>query len=107
MSPTGSYSLLVAHACDRTVPVYVASSAVTLLFVFTLGGVAGPLLAAAISQTFGPSATAWTISVLIFLFAGFTALRMRMKAPAAPAEQADHLPVGSTSVQMQPGGVVR
>lgn len=101
------YSLLVAHACDRTVPVYVASSAVTLLFVFTLGGVAGPLLAAAISQTFGPSATAWTVSVLTFLFAGFTALRMRMKAPAARAEQAHHLPVCCTSVQMQPGGIVR
>ena len=96
------YSLLVAHACDRTVPVYVASSAVTLLFVYTLGGIVGPLLATSISSTFGPQVTAWSISAVMILFSGFTAFRMHKIAAVSSAEQAVHIPLGSTSVEMMP-----
>lgn len=50
------YSLLLAHAMDRTLPVYVASGAVTMLFVFTIGGIAGPLMTSALSAVFGDTA---------------------------------------------------
>ncbi|MGI9356988.1 MAG: MFS transporter, partial [Rhizobiaceae bacterium] len=96
------YSLLIAHACDRAAPDYIASSAVSLLFIYTLGGVIGPLLAAAMNNALGPNATAWAISVLMFLFAGLTVMRMQLKAPVKLSEQASHIPVSNTSVQMQP-----
>ncbi|MHA3978363.1 MFS transporter [Halovulum sp. GXIMD14794] len=96
------YSLLTAHAMDRTVPVYVASTAVTLLFVYTLGGVMGPLLAGATSAVFGDRSTTWFMAVVTLAHAVFAFYQMRHRDAPEQAERARHVPGGATSVEMTP-----
>ncbi len=96
------YSLLLAHAMDRAVPVYVASSAVTMLFVFTIGGIAGPLMTSALSAVFGDAAMGWMLVLTMAAFAGFTAFRIKTAAPAAKAEQTHFKPTVTTSLNSVP-----
>ncbi len=96
------YSLLTAHAMDRTVPVYIGSTAVTLLFVYSVGGVVGPLASSAITMAFGGSALLWFLAALMALFAAYTLVRMRTRDAAPQAEHARHQPGAITSVEMAP-----
>ncbi|MDV7142700.1 MFS transporter [Tropicimonas sp. TH_r6] len=96
------YSLLTAHAMDRTVPVYVGSTAVTLLFAFSVGGVAGPLATALLSATLGDDSLIWFVSLLMGGFAVFTLLRMKSRKAVPQAEHATHRPSTTTSVVMAP-----
>ncbi|SMP36647.1 Predicted arabinose efflux permease, MFS family [Shimia sagamensis] len=96
------YSLLLAHAMDRTVPVYVASSAVTMLFVFTIGGIIGPLLTSAVSAVFGDMAMGWMLMIVMAAFAVLTAVRIKTVAPAAKAEQTNFKAAETTSLKSAP-----
>ncbi|WP_282118914.1 MFS transporter [Ruegeria atlantica] len=96
------YSLLLAHAMDRTVPVYVASSAVTMLFVFTIGGIAGPLMTSALSAVFGDAVMGWMLVLAMAFFAGFSAFRIKTVAPAARAEQTHFKATETTSLKSVP-----
>lgn len=96
------YSLLTAYAMDRTVPVYVASNTVTLLFVYTLGGVMGPLLAGAASAVFGDRSTTWLMALVTFGHAAFTFYQMRRREAPEQAERSVHVPGGATSIEMTP-----
>ncbi len=93
------YSLLVAHALDRTVPVYVASSSVTMLFATTIGGVVGPLASSAISATMGDMAVTWMLFAMMACFSMFVAARIRRKEAVPRAEKATNVIVDATSVE--------
>lgn len=97
-----TYSLLVAHGTDRTVPVYVASTAVTLLFVWTLGGVVGPVLAAIVSQVFGDGKLFLMCFMIVFVFSIFSMWRIYKRDRVPRAARGTHMPGSATSVEMTP-----
>lgn len=96
------YSVLVAHALDRTVPVYISATAVTMLFVWTLGSVAGPLVAGLVTSVLGDSALNWLNFVFMGGFAGFVFWRLRHVPPVEKAEQARGQRVMTTSAELAP-----
>lgn len=96
------YSLLVAHALDRTVPVYVGASAVTHLFIYTLGSVIGPIAGSALSALYGPGVTIWLSAGLMAVAGLFAALRITGRERVPPAEAAEGIVVAPTSVSMTP-----
>ena len=96
------YSVLVAHAMDRTVPVYVASASVTMLFVWTLGGAMGPLLASLISVVFGDGAASWLLASLITSYTIFVAFRIRRTKPTERAEKTSFRSTDITSIELAP-----
>jgi len=96
------YSLLVAHAMDRTVPVYVSSTAVTLLFVYTLGSVAGPLVASFVSIGFGNDAISWLCFGAMVATTIYTASRIPKTERTPEAEMAVGVATAPTSVAMTP-----
>ncbi|MDV7145674.1 MFS transporter [Tropicimonas sp. TH_r6] len=93
------YAILMAHAMDRTDPVYVPSTAITLLFVYTVGGVLGPVLVAVISALFGDGLIDWVMFYLLLGFSLFAAWRIRQRTPVPSAEQAVMAPATATSVE--------
>ncbi len=97
-----TYSLLVAHGMDRTVPVYVPSAAVTLLFVWTLGGVTGPVLAAIVSKLFGDGNIFLMCLVIALTFSLFVVWRRNRRDSVPQAARATHVPGTATSVEMTP-----
>lgn len=96
------YSLLVAHAMDRTVPVYVASTSVTMLFVWTVGGIVGPLLASLVSTAFGDAATSWLLAFLMAGFTLFVAVRITRASASTRAEKTIFVATEVTSVEAVP-----
>ncbi len=96
------YSILVAHSLDRTVPVFVSSTAVTMLFVWTLGSIVGPLLASALSSAFGDPAVNWLNFAIMLVFGLFMAARIRQVEPPSAAEQTSHVDAMTTSTEMVP-----
>lgn len=96
------YSLLVAHAMDRVVPVYVASTTVTMLFVWTLGAVAGPLLASLVSATFGEASASWLITFLMASYTLYVAFRIRRASESSRAEKTAFVSTDVTSVEVLP-----
>jgi hypothetical protein len=94
------YSLLAAHALDRTVPVYVASSSVTMLFVTTVGAVVGPLGASAISAMVGDMAVIWMLFAVMACLTVFIAARIQQRGPVPKAEKATIVIAGTTSVEL-------
>ncbi len=96
------YALLLAHAMDRTVPVYVASSAVTMLFVFTIGGIIGPLLTSVVSAVFGDLAMNWMLAIVMAAFTALVVVRIKTVAPAAKAEQTNFKAAETTSLKSAP-----
>ena len=96
------YSLLVAHAMDRTVPVYVASTSVTMLFVWTAGGIVGPLLASLVAAAFGNAATSWLLAVLMAGFTLFVAVRITRASASTRAEKTVFVATEATSPEAVP-----
>lgn len=96
------YSLLVAHASDRSVPVYVASSAVTMLFVWTSGSVFGPIAVSLLSAVFGDGSMQWMIFGIMLGLTLFVARQLLAIEPAARAERTTHRDIVTTSVDMAP-----
>lgn len=96
------YALNVAHALDRTVPVYVGATAVTHLFIYTLGSVVGPLIGGGVSAVFGASAILWLSFTLMVAAAALVGIRIRSRKRVPAAEAATHVNVAATSVSMVP-----
>ncbi|WP_319546278.1 MFS transporter [Ruegeria conchae] len=96
------YSLLVAHALDRTVPVFVSSAAVTMLLVWTLGSIAGPLIANIATTYFGDIALYWVNFAVMLCFALYLGQRVWSVEPVSRAEQTSHTDVLPTSTEMAP-----
>lgn len=96
------FSLLKAHAMDRSPPVYVASASVTMLFVNTLGAALGPIMASAVSGILGDVALFWFLVVTMVAFSVFTGLRMLRKDATANAEKTYYSDAPVTSVELTP-----
>lgn len=96
------YSLLIAHAIDRTVPVYVGPTAVTLLFVFTIGSVTGPIIGGALAAAFGGVSIIWASAALTALAGVFTGWRILRSERAPPADAATNVMAAPTSVAISP-----
>ena len=94
------YSLLVAHAMDRTVPVYVSSTAVTLLFIYTVGSVAGPLVASVVAIGFGNDAIFWLSFGLMVATTIYSAAQIPRTERTPIAEMAVSVATTQTSVAM-------
>ena len=94
------YSVLVSYALDRTTPSNIGSTAITTLFVYTLGGVLGPLIASVTSAIFGDDSL---YNLCFFTMAGL-AVFAGMRIPGRPrALQTDITPsivATTTSVAM-------
>ncbi len=96
------YSLLVAHAMDRTPPVYVAAASVTMLFVTTAGGIAGPLVASLVSAFIGDAALHWALFLMMAGFTVFVSVRFAKRDASSPAEKTSHVVTGTTSTEVAP-----
>ncbi|WP_170787244.1 MFS transporter [Ruegeria lacuscaerulensis] len=96
------YSVLVAHAMDRTVPVYVGATAVTLLFVYTVGSVVGPIFGGIGSLLGSDRAVQWMCWVLMLVAGMFTVVRIKMRESAPHAEAASGVAASPTSVSISP-----
>ena len=97
-----AYSLLVAHAMDRTVPVYVASTTVTLLFVWTMGAVAGPLLASLVSAAFGDEAASWLLTFLMVSYTSYVLFRLKRAKASDRAEKTAFVSTETSSLEVAP-----
>jgi MFS family permease len=97
-----AYSLLVAHAMDRTVPVYVGSTTVTLLFVWTMGAVAGPLLASLVSAAFGDEAASWLLTFLMVSYTSYVLVRLKRAKASDRAEKTAFVSTETSSLEVAP-----
>lgn len=96
------YSLLVAHALDRTPPVYVSANAVTMLFTYTVGCVAGPLLVSLLSEFWGDGVLGWFSFGLMAAYTSLLVYRIKTVAPAERAEKVARVAVNQNSVELTP-----
>jgi len=96
------YSLLVSHAIDRTVPVYVASASVTMLFVWTMGGILGPLLASLVSAAFGDAAMSWLLTIAMAGYTLYVMFRIMRASASDRAVKTAFFVTNATSVEVAP-----
>ncbi len=94
------YSLLVAHAMDRTVPVYVSSTAVTLLFIYTLGSISGPLVASVVAIGFGNDAIFWLSFGLMVATTLYSAVQIPRTERTPISEMSVSVATTQTSIAM-------
>ena len=97
-----AYSLLVAHAMDRTVPVYVGSTTVTLLFVWTMGAVTGPLLASLVSAAFGDESASWLLTFLMMGYTSYVLVRLKRAKASDRAEKTAFVSTETSSLEVAP-----
>lgn len=96
------YSLFVAHAIDKTAPVFVSSTTVAVLFIWTLGSVVGPLITSGVTSVLGDHSMNWMNVILMLSLTVFTALRISRSDPAARAEKTTHADIVPTSTEIVP-----
>ena len=96
------YSLLVAHALDRTEPQFVASSVVTMLFLWTIASVSGPLIANVFTAMYGDNALHWVNFVVMLIFVLFLALRIWFVEGVSRTDKTSHIDMDPTSTEISP-----
>lgn len=96
------YALNVALALDRTVPVYVGATAVTHLFIYTLGSVIGPLVGGGASAAFGGTAILWLSFALMIAISALAGISIRNRERVPAAEAVTLVTAAATSVSMVP-----
>ena len=96
------YALNVALALDRTVPVYVGATAVTHLFIYTLGSVIGPLVGGGVSAAFGGTAILWLSFALMIAISALAGISIRNRERVPAAEAVTLVTAAATSVSMVP-----
>ncbi|HWD28099.1 MAG TPA: MFS transporter [Rhizomicrobium sp.] len=95
------YGLSVAHTNDRIARDEFVETSATLLMINSLASVSGPVLAAAVMDTFGTGALFFYTAMLHTAMAVFTALRISVKnaVPAADRERFEPIPPGATQAE--------
>ncbi len=96
------YSVLVAHALDRTPPVFVSASAITMLLAYTIGSVIGPLIVSVGSEFFGDMTLGWFSFGAMTIFSAFVAYRIKTVVPVSKAEKSATVVVPQNSVELAP-----
>ena len=70
------YSLLISHALDRSDTTQYSSTAVTMLFIWTIASISGPLIVNAFTIFLGDSAMLWVNFVVMTGFSLFLIVRI-------------------------------
>lgn len=96
------YSVLIAHAMDRTVPVYVGPTAVTLLLVFTVGSIVGPIAGGIGSIFWEDRAILWMCWALMLVAGIIPLVRIKMREGVPHAEAAAGVAASPTSISISP-----
>ena len=96
------YSVFVAHAIDKTAPVFVSSTTVTLLLMWTLGSVTGPLITSGVTSVLGDHSMNWMNVAMMLGLSIFTWFRIWRVGPASQAERTTHSAVMPSSTKLVP-----
>jgi len=102
------YAIAIAHANDQAEPEDFVEIASTLILVFSIGAVVGPMLASAVVEVAGPNSFFAYSAVIHFLTAIFAFYRMQRRAGPLPEDKEDfvHVPRASPEViTIDPRGV--
>jgi MFS family permease len=102
------YAIAIAHANDHAAPEDFVEIASTLILVFSIGAVVGPVIASAVVEWLGPKSFFAYSAVVHFLTAAFTIYRMQMRAAVRAEEKEDFIPVPRASpevITIDPRGV--
>jgi MFS family permease len=94
------YAIAIAHANDQAEPEDFVEIASTLILVFSIGAVVGPMLASAVVEMAGPNSFFAYSAVIHFLTAGFAFYRMQRRAATAPEDKDDFIPVPRASPEV-------
>ncbi len=73
-----------------------------MLFVWTLGAVAGPLVANLFTAPFGDDALHWVNFAIMLGYVVFLGIRIRFVEPVSSAEQTTHVEIVPTSTEIAP-----
>jgi len=94
------YAIAIAHANDQAEPEDFVEIASTLILVFSIGAVIGPMLASGVVELTGPNSFFAYSAVIHFLTAAFAFYRMQRRAGALPEDKEDfvHVPRASPEV---------
>jgi len=91
------YSLCIAHVNDLIDEENIISAASTLLVVFGIGSVIGPLSCGILMNTFGPGALFYAVGVIMLGFGVFSLLRMPAWPSVEEEEKDPHIYIPRTS----------
>jgi MFS family permease len=94
------YAIAIAHANDQADPEDFVEIASTLILVFAVGAVIGPLIASAMVQWLGSNAFFAYSAVIHLLTAAFAIFRMQMRPPTAPEDKEDFVAVPRASPEV-------
>jgi MFS family permease len=83
------YSVAVAHANDRAEAGQSVTIASGLLFLYSLGAIAGPTIAAALAESFGPPGLFIFMALVHAVILAFAILRIRQRAPALKQKESE------------------
>ncbi len=86
------YSVAAAYANDRSPPEFVVDLNASLLFFFSVGAIASPLVTAALVERLGPDAMFHFISVAHAVLIAFSLWRMTRRPAAGPVAPYRYLP---------------
>ena len=102
------YAIAIAHANDQAEPEDFVEIASTLILVFAIGAVVGPMLASVVVELADPNAFFAYSSAIHFLTAAFAFYRIQRRAAPLPEDKEDfvHVPRASPEViTIDPRGV--
>ncbi len=94
------YAIAIAHANDQANPEDFVEIASTLILVFSIGAVIGPLLASAIVELTTPTAFFAYSAVIHLLTAAFAFYRMQQRAATPTEDKDDFIPVPRASPEV-------
>ena len=94
------YAIAIAHANDQAEPEDFVEIASTLILVFAIGAVVGPMLASGVVELAGPNAFFAYSAVIHFLTAVFAFYRMQRRAGVLPEDKEDFVAVPRASPEV-------
>lgn len=83
------YSLAAAHAFDATASEDMVETSATVLLLYGVGSIVGPLIAAVVMKSAGPGGLFLYCAVVQLLLAAFILVRIRRRAALTTAEKSD------------------
>jgi MFS family permease len=84
------YSVAVAHANDRAIAEQSVTIASGLLFLYSVGAIAGPTIAASVMDRFGPTSLFLFMACIQAIALSVTILRIRQRPPAAAKTESEN-----------------
>ena len=96
------YSLLVSHALDRSDAARFSSTAVTMLFIWTVASVAGPIVVNGFTIVLGDKALFWVNLAVMVSYTVFLIARIVFIEPVSDSDRITHVNVVPTSTEITP-----